>query len=190
VVLADFVSPSSGVRVSAKRRNKPTHGNSSPHSSATPSACNEGFSKNPRTHLAPKECLVGSPQGSPQSGSGNPTRGSSPVPSSQQYSGQDCSSSTPPSGSPSADDPISASRAPATPLSAGHSGPASDIPPGNPNPSPSSLVHFPDFAQLESCHLNKVHLGVATPMWHYFLIRYVAGKFPGYASLLHFISKH
>jgi len=76
------------------------------------------------------------------------------------------------------------------PLSASHSGPALDIPPGNPNPSPPPLVHFPDFAQLESCHLNKVDLGAATPIWCYCLIRYVAGKFPGYASLLHFISKH
>jgi len=76
-VLVDFVSPSSDVKVSAKRRNKPTHRNT--HSSASPSACNEGSSKNPRTHLAPKECLLGFHQGSPHSGYGNLTRGSSPV---------------------------------------------------------------------------------------------------------------
>jgi hypothetical protein len=125
----------------------------------------EGSSKNPRTNLAPKECSVGFHQGSSHSGPGNPTRG-------QQSSGQDCSSSTPPSGGPSTDD---RSRAPATPSSAAHSGPAS-VPPGNPLPSPPPLVHFLEFAQLESCHLNEVDLGAATPMLRFCLIGYVAGK--------------
>ncbi|KAJ6993375.1 hypothetical protein NC653_016490 [Populus alba x Populus x berolinensis] len=41
VVLADFVNPSSGARVSFKCRNKPMQRNSSSHSPTTPSACNE-----------------------------------------------------------------------------------------------------------------------------------------------------
>ena len=184
-ILADFVSPSGAARVSAQCKTKPTQRNST--SSVSPSACTEGSSKNPRTHLDPKECLVGSHQGSPHLGLGNPTRGSSPVLSSQQSSGQDCSSSTPPRGGPSTDD---RSRASATPSSAAHSGPASVVPPGNPIPSPPPLVHFPDFAQSVSCHLNEVDLGAAMPMLRYCLIGYVAGKFPGYASLLQFISKH
>jgi len=84
-VLADFVSPSGAARVSAQRKTKPTQRNS--NSSVSSSAYTEGSSKNPRTHLASKECLVGFHQGSPHSGPGNPTRGSSPVLSSQQSSG-------------------------------------------------------------------------------------------------------
>jgi len=172
-VLADFVSPSSDVRVSAKCRTKPKQRN--PHSSASPSDCTEGSSKHPRTNPGSKECSVGFHQGSSHSSPDNPTR-------CQQSSGHDCSSSTHPSGGPSTED---RSRAPATPSSAAHSGPAS-VPPGNPPP----LVHFPEFAHLESCHLNEVDLGAATPMLRFCLIGYVAGKFPGYASLLHFIRKH
>jgi len=184
-VLVDFVSPSGATRVSAQRKSKPTQRNS--NSSVSPSACTEGSSKNPRTHLASKECLVGFHQGSPHSGPSNPTQGSSPVLSSQQSSGQDCSSSTPPSGGPSSNDH---SRAPATPSSAAYSGPASVIPLGNPIPSPPPLVHFSDFAQLESCHLSEADLGAAMPMLRFCLIGYVARKFLGYASFLHFISKH
>ncbi|KAL9384427.1 hypothetical protein Peur_021437 [Populus x canadensis] len=182
-ILADFVSPSSEVRVSSKRRNKFKQRNPS----ASPSACTEGSSKNPRSHFAPTEGLAGFHHGSPQSGPGNPTRGSSPVLSSPLHSGHACSSSTPPSGGPSTD---ARSRAPATPSSAAHSGPASVVPPGTSIPSPPPLVHFPDIAQSVSCHLNEVDLGEAMPMLRYCLIGYVAGKYPGYASLLQFISKH
>lgn len=82
-VLVDFVSPSSGVRVSSKRRSKHMQRNSSSHSStacSACSACNEGSYENFRSHITPNECLAGSHPRCSHPGSGNLTRGSSPIP--------------------------------------------------------------------------------------------------------------
>lgn len=78
-VLADFVTPLSGVRVSSKHRNKPMQRNSPSHSSTTPSACNEGSSGNLRSPIAPSACLAGSYPKCSYPGSGDPTRGPSSV---------------------------------------------------------------------------------------------------------------
>uniref|UniRef100_A0A2K1Y9R9 DUF4283 domain-containing protein n=1 Tax=Populus trichocarpa TaxID=3694 RepID=A0A2K1Y9R9_POPTR len=59
-VLADFASPSSGVRVSSKHRNISMQRNSSSHSSSAPSACNEGSSGNFRPNIALRVHLAGS----------------------------------------------------------------------------------------------------------------------------------
>ncbi|KAJ6968341.1 hypothetical protein NC653_036330 [Populus alba x Populus x berolinensis] len=106
-------------------------------------------------------------------------------------SSKKCSSSQPPrSVPPTNDGHILTSRAQATLLSRGYKSPTLDIPTGTSNPSPHPLIHFPNFALSESCQLKETGLGDATPLWRFCLIRYVAGKFPGYASLLHFIGKH
>jgi len=153
--------------------------NSSSHSSTAPSTCNKGSSGNFRSHIAPSACLAGSHLRRSYSGSGDPTRG------------KECSTSQPPGGAPPLDDAYtSASRAQGTPLSGGHKCSASEIPTGISNSTPSPLVHFPNYTFSKSCQLKETDLGEAIPMWHFCLIGYVAGKFPSYASLLHFIGKH
>ena len=64
-----------------------------------------------------------------------------------------------------------------------------EIPTGISNLSPPPLVYFSDFT-LSSYQLKEIDLGEATPMWRFCLIGYVARKFPGYVSLLHFVGKH
>jgi hypothetical protein len=53
-----------------------------------------------------------------------------------------------------------------------------------------SLVHFPDFAFSASCHFKEIVGDNPVDLWQFYLIRFVAGKFPGYASLSHYINKN
>ena len=79
VVLVDFVTPSSGVRVSEKQKGKSMQRNSSSHCTTAPNACNDGYL---RPHTASNERLAGSNPSSPHPSSGHLTRGSS-----QSFSG-------------------------------------------------------------------------------------------------------
>ncbi|KAL3585999.1 hypothetical protein D5086_012866 [Populus alba] len=70
VVLADFVNPSSGARVSFKCRNKPMQRNSSSHSPTTPSACPSSISLSQPT--SGKECSTSQPpSGAPPTNDGH-----------------------------------------------------------------------------------------------------------------------
>ncbi|KAL9372502.1 hypothetical protein Peur_034746 [Populus x canadensis] len=83
-----------------------------------------------------------------------------------------------------------ASRAQGKSLFDGHKCSAIEILTGISNSSSLPLIHFPDYTFSASYQLKETDIGEATPMWRFCLIGYIAGKFLGYASLLHFIGKH
>lgn len=64
-----------------------------------------------------------------------------------------------------------------------------DRPPGTSNSQSPTLVHFPKYASSVSCHLQETDVSDLVVKWKFCLIGYVAGKFPGYASLLTYINR-
>ena len=49
-------------------------------------------------------------------------------------------------------------------------------------------MHFPEYTSSTSCHLKETDIGEHIDLWQFCLIGYVAGKFPGFSSLLKFIT--
>jgi len=64
-----------------------------------------------------------------------------------------------------------------------------DTPPGTSNSQSLALVHFLEYASSASCHLQETDVSALVVKWKFCLIGYVAGKFPGYASMLTYISR-
>jgi len=52
------------------------------------------------------------------------------------------------------------------------------------------LVRFPHFTSTASCQFKDTDVDNPADLWKFCLIRFVSGKFPGYASLSHYIGKH
>uniref|UniRef100_A0A2K1XY34 DUF4283 domain-containing protein n=1 Tax=Populus trichocarpa TaxID=3694 RepID=A0A2K1XY34_POPTR len=52
------------------------------------------------------------------------------------------------------------------------------------------LVHFPDFASSVSCQFKDTDVASPADLWKFCLIGFVVGKFPGYASLSHYIDRN
>jgi hypothetical protein len=67
---------------------------------------------------------------------------------------------------------------------------ATNTPTDTSNSQSPALIHFPEYASSASCHLKETDIGEPVDMWHFCLIGYVAGKFPGFVSLLNLISKN
>ena len=68
-------------------------------------------------------------------------------------------------------------------------GAPADTPPGTSNSQSLALVHFSEYASSASCHLQETDVSALVVKWKFCLIGYLAGKFPGYASLLSFINR-
>jgi hypothetical protein len=68
-------------------------------------------------------------------------------------------------------------------------GAPADSPPGILNSQSPALIHFPEYASSTSCHLQETDVSELIVKWKVCLIGYVAGKFPGYASLLTYINR-
>ncbi|KAJ6892975.1 hypothetical protein NC652_027086 [Populus alba x Populus x berolinensis] len=52
-----------------------------------------------------------------------------------------------------------------------------------------SLVHFPGFTSSAACHIQGADVSEPVEKWQFYLVSYVAGKFPGYSAMQSFINR-
>jgi len=151
---------------------------------------NGGSSGSSRASPLPTERLVGfNPRGSCL-GSGGLNPALSTISPSQPSSGKSHHSAFPFGVTPSPAGATSlASSVKDKSLPGCSRGAPTDTPPGTFNSQSPALVHFPEYASFASCHLQETDVSELDVKWKFCLIGYVAGKFPGYASMLTYISR-
>lgn len=161
ITLADVVNSNCEARVSTKRRKRAFQ--------RTPPAAPPSSSSKPCAHPPTSPASI-RPRGGPsvetgslssRFGAGKPMVGTAPSPSPPAH-GQ---------------------------ASPGNLGPSSSHHhTGTTIPSSPPLVYFPDFTATSSCQFLEADLGVHKELWRSSLIGFIAGKFPGYASLSQYVN--